>query len=303
MPILVKSDATGTAESHDRGRVWVIRWLEALSVSWSLYGLSLRGDVHDAPHFRSSQGREPGNGEPGLSTDSRKPVERTSGEPCSGWEDTTEVPGDSPMVGHNGEVDSYSVSEAARLLQVSAKRVRQLAEEGRLTPVEGSSPLRLEAESVLQERKRREESPTRPGPAPAVTMVEPAAVLAMATEIASSVARESVRLALESAEPARREVEAVRARTEEALRESLAAAEARALTAEAKLQEVQEALQRLQGQLEEAREVAEAVRANSGVQSRRLWGRRKGRGSPEVPSLGTSSHTSPALPGESGETS
>lgn len=133
-------------------------------------------------------------------------------------------------------MDTYSVAETARLLGVSPKRVRQLVEEGKLLPVEGSTPLQVQALSVLEERERRKESPPRPGPAPAVNPLEPSEILAMASEIASSVARESVRLALEAAEPARKEAEAVRDRTEESLRVALAEAEARAAAAEAELE-------------------------------------------------------------------
>lgn len=172
------------------------------------------------------------------------------------------------------DVDTYSVADAAKLLQVSPKRVRQLVEEGRLSSVEGSSPLVLEAESVIRERKRREEAPSRPGPAPAVTNLDPSEILAMASEIASSVARDSVRLALESAEPARRHADAMRDRTEEALREALAAAEARSLSAEKRLEEALERLEGIKAHLEETR--AEALQVASAVEPRRRWGRKKG---------------------------
>lgn len=50
--------------------------------------------------------------------------------------------------------DTYSREQAARLLGISARRVTQLAEDGRLTVVQ-TAPLRVGAESVHAERDRR----------------------------------------------------------------------------------------------------------------------------------------------------
>lgn len=168
-------------------------------------------------------------------------------------------------------MDSYSVAEASRLLGVSEKRVRQLVAGSRLVPVEGSSPLRIEAKSVLQERERRKESPPRTGPAPGGSTVNADEVFRMASEIASSVARESVRLALESAEPVRKEAEAIRDRTEEALRLALAEAEARATTAEERLQKALGDLETVQGELEDVRRRLQDLP----LEPRRFWKRGK----------------------------
>jgi DNA recombination-dependent growth factor C len=50
--------------------------------------------------------------------------------------------------------DSYTVAEAASLLSVSQRRVRQMTAAGRFTVV-GEHPTRLAAQAVLDERKRR----------------------------------------------------------------------------------------------------------------------------------------------------
>jgi len=134
--------------------------------------------------------------------------------------------------------DRYTVAETARLLGVSPKRIRQLIAAGTLPTIAGTSPVELPAEAVHRERERRRESPPRPGPEPAPQLLEAQQVLDLAREVASAVAVDSVRLALEAAEPYRRQVEAVRDRTEEALREALAEAEARAKAAEARAEDL-----------------------------------------------------------------
>lgn len=54
--------------------------------------------------------------------------------------------------------DDYSATEAAKLLGLSPKRIRQLAAAGTLSVVQ-DSPLRVSAESVIAERNRRGVSP------------------------------------------------------------------------------------------------------------------------------------------------
>ncbi|MBM3689725.1 MAG: helix-turn-helix domain-containing protein [Actinobacteria bacterium] len=59
--------------------------------------------------------------------------------------------------------DTYSAAEAARVLRVSERRVRQLVDDGHLQAVQ-ESPLRISAQSVIEERKRREKKPTTTSP-------------------------------------------------------------------------------------------------------------------------------------------
>jgi excisionase family DNA binding protein len=51
--------------------------------------------------------------------------------------------------------DTYTPTEASKLLGVSTKRVRQLVDEGKLEGVPDSKPLRIKAESVHNERESR----------------------------------------------------------------------------------------------------------------------------------------------------
>lgn len=175
--------------------------------------------------------------------------------------------------------DSYTVAEAAQLLGVTPKRVRQMLAAGQLPAVPGETPVRLPAEPVHQERERRKASPSKPGPQPATQPLDPQLVLDLAREIATSVATDSVKLALDAAEPYRRQLEASRDRTEQALREALAEAEARALAAEARaaqaearLGETAQQLEELQGRLEESRALAVSA---AQIEPRKFW-RRKG---------------------------
>jgi hypothetical protein len=70
-------------------------------------------------------------------------------------EETPEV---SPVIAADAPPgDTYSRDQAGKLLGVSARRVSQLAAEGRLDVVQGS-PLRVSAQSVHELRKARQES-------------------------------------------------------------------------------------------------------------------------------------------------
>lgn len=62
--------------------------------------------------------------------------------------------------------DTYSAGEAARVLRVSERRVRQLVDDGHLR-AEQEKPLRISARSVIEERKRREKKPKSESPAAA----------------------------------------------------------------------------------------------------------------------------------------
>lgn len=60
--------------------------------------------------------------------------------------------------------DSYSCTEAAKLLGVSARRIRQLAEEGRLGIVQ-ESPLKVSAQEVIALRDNRKKQGIKVKPA------------------------------------------------------------------------------------------------------------------------------------------
>lgn len=55
--------------------------------------------------------------------------------------------------------DTFTPTEAARLLGVSPRRIRQLAEEGRLAAIQ-ATPLRVSAVDVLAMRENRKGTPT-----------------------------------------------------------------------------------------------------------------------------------------------
>ena len=57
--------------------------------------------------------------------------------------------------------DSYSPAQAAQLLGIGVKRVRQLVASGKLKAVPKSSPLEIKAESVHKERELRGDKVTR----------------------------------------------------------------------------------------------------------------------------------------------
>lgn len=113
--------------------------------------------------------------------------------------------------------DTYTATEAARLLDVSDRRVRQLAATGTLT-VAATNPLRLDALSVLAERdKRRTEPPRTRTAATATRTAMPAAALD------AEQLRQLVAAIVADLLP--RMIEAQR-RTEDSLRDELAAARA-----------------------------------------------------------------------------
>lgn len=124
-------------------------------------------------------------------------------------------------------MDSYTVTEAARVIGVSPKRVRQLIAEDRLPTVPEATPVRIPAEPVHREReKRRNVSPSTPGPKPDPEQV----TLDLATLL--DYARETSRLAIEQTAADREAAKEASLRVESELRESLAEARARAAAAE-----------------------------------------------------------------------
>jgi hypothetical protein len=133
--------------------------------------------------------------------------------------------------------EGYRVADAARVLGVSPKRIRQLIQEGRLPVVEGSSPMAVEVEAVHRERERRKSRPaSTPGPQPT-----PAAVAVSVEDLLAYAERITAR-ALDAAMADRRAADAARDQAEDLLRASLAEATQRAEAAEAEAQELRERL-------------------------------------------------------------
>lgn len=114
--------------------------------------------------------------------------------------------------------DTYSARETAQLLGISERRVRQLAAAGTLD-VAQEKPLRIDAVSVIEERKRRKRSP-KPEPSAAATGLEPGQL----REIVSAIVGDLLPLALEG-----------QRRVEDSLREELAASRAEAQQLRAQL--------------------------------------------------------------------
>jgi hypothetical protein len=118
--------------------------------------------------------------------------------------------------------ESYTVRQAASLLNITERRVRQMAAAGAL-PIVAEHPTRLEALAVIEERKRRAAAPAEaPTPVPADPDYLRSLVVAIVGEILPR--------ALEG-----------RDRVEEILREDLAAARAEAAQLRAELDEAKAA--------------------------------------------------------------
>lgn len=172
-------------------------------------------------------------------------------EPTS---ETTSTPAPSTPEATPEPPDGYTAGEAARLLGVSPRRVRQLLTAGTLTPAawpgerpEGA-PVILDRESVHKEREARKASRKEPG--------KPAGNAAGAlgvTELLDVFERMQERT-LETLRAERTEVLAIRDRTEEDLRNALAAERAAREMAE------REAA-RVAGEVEELRAEADRLRA------------------------------------------
>ena len=121
--------------------------------------------------------------------------------------------------------DTYSAAEAATLLSVSERRVRQLAAAGVLD-VATSKPLRVTALSVLAERDRRGSQPRRrPETPPVNASIDPDQL----RELVRAIVADVIPLALEG-----------RDRAEQILRDELAAARAEAEQLRQQLQNPQQ---------------------------------------------------------------
>lgn len=125
--------------------------------------------------------------------------------------------------------ESYTVAEAAKVLQRSPKRVRQMLREGKLAALEATDPVRIGAEEVHRLRDSLRSGGSRPGPKPQ-----------------QSPDSEVLRALVEELAEMRRELRAITARqTEEtakveaALRDELAAERAERQRVEAELAALQ----------------------------------------------------------------
>jgi len=126
--------------------------------------------------------------------------------------------------------DTYGPADAARLLGVSARRVRQLVDAGQLQAV-GRDPLRIDARSLLQLRDERRSGTTVPTPAAETGQAEQVATILAA-------ALQTVEAAAERVESVYRERLAIADRTEQALRDELAAERAKATQLQLQLEQL-----------------------------------------------------------------
>lgn len=79
--------------------------------------------------------------------------------------------------------DSYTVAEAAKVLQRSAKRVRQMLQEGKLTALPDTEPVRIGAQQVHELREALRDKPKRERREPAGTGLTAEQVAAMVEEL------------------------------------------------------------------------------------------------------------------------
>jgi hypothetical protein len=79
--------------------------------------------------------------------------------------------------------DTYSAADAARVLGVSERLVRKMAQDGRVTVV-STGPLRVSQESVHQQRSKRPRKP-KPEPQPQITAAD---LQALAERVAAETA-------------------------------------------------------------------------------------------------------------------
>lgn len=136
--------------------------------------------------------------------------------------------------------EGYRVTDAARVLGVSPKRVRQLVAEGRLPVIEGSSPLAVEVEAVHRERERRRHRTPATTPGPEAQ----GATVAVSVETLLEYAERVTARALDAAAADRRAADAARDQAEDLLRSALAEATHRAQVAEAEAAALRDRLDR-----------------------------------------------------------
>lgn len=148
--------------------------------------------------------------------------------------------------------DTYSPAEAAALLDVSERRIRQLAAAGTLEVI-GEHPLRLAALSVLAERERR-----------GITTVRRASDTAVATDVegirglVAAIVGEILPLALEG-----------RDRVEDVLKTALAESRAEAMQLRAETAQLRAELEAV-----ERRKAAKKGRKTKGKKAGKGWRKR-----------------------------
>lgn len=124
--------------------------------------------------------------------------------------------------------DTYTAAEAARVIGVSERRVRQLVEDGRIKRANADGPLRLAAESVHREREsKRGRAPSEvySGQARRVRKGsgEGSVTVEQLLELAERITDRSLTRALESAQADRDAARAAADRVEQMLTEQIAA--------------------------------------------------------------------------------
>jgi hypothetical protein len=119
--------------------------------------------------------------------------------------------------------DTYTVAQAAKVLDVTPKRVRQLIADGRLSVVAGTSPQRLDARAVHRHRdERAKQAKAKPGPSSTSSSRGPV----MAVSDVLEMFRAEQARAIEAQESNFQQALAARDRVEELLRDELAQARA-----------------------------------------------------------------------------
>lgn len=79
--------------------------------------------------------------------------------------------------------ESYTVAEAAKVLQRSVKRVRQMLQEGKLTALPNTDPVRIGAQEVHELREALRDKPKRQRREPAGTGLTAEDVRALVEEL------------------------------------------------------------------------------------------------------------------------
>jgi hypothetical protein len=121
--------------------------------------------------------------------------------------------------------DTYTVAQAAKVLDVTPKRVRQLIADGRLSIVAGTSPHELDARAVHRHRDdRAKQAKAKSKPGPSSTSSSRAPVMAV-SDVLEMFRAEQAR-AIEAQESNFQQALAARDRVEQLLRDELAAARA-----------------------------------------------------------------------------
>lgn len=123
---------------------------------------------------------------------------------------------------------TYTVTEAAKVLQRSPKRVRQMIREGKLSALPDMEPQRVAAEEVHLLREVLRTQGTRPGPAPQTTGLTFEQVLTLVDTLTTK--------AIEAAASDRAAADRARDDAEEALRNALAEERAKTVTLQAQLE-------------------------------------------------------------------